>query len=92
MEYQPIEEKREMFNFLSAKRINQLWGLKQTKGVAAMTTAAILKEQIIETPEEAKARRNAEYLAMLEESLQQHAEGKVFVTTIEALEALTHEK
>ena len=63
-----------------------------------MTTATILKGQeaesnsLYETPDEAKARRNAEYLAMLEESIQQHAEGKVFITTIEALEALANER
>ena len=50
-----------------------------------------LEEIKIETPEEAKARRNAEYMAKLERSLRQHEEGKVFVTTIEALEELTNE-
>jgi hypothetical protein len=46
---------------------------------------------IIETAEEAKARRNAEYMAKIEKSFRQHEEGKVFVTTIEALEAMTDE-
>lgn len=35
-----------------------------------------------------KVRRNAEYLAMLEKSFQQLAEGKVVVKTIEELEAM----
>ena len=49
-------------------------------------------EQKIETPEEAKARRNAEYMAKLERSFRQLEEGKVFVTTIETLEAMTNEE
>ena len=45
-----------------------------------------------ETPEITKARRNAEYLAKIDRSIQQHKEGKVFVTTIEMLEEMTNEK
>ena len=44
-------------------------------------TTTIENELKVETPEEAKARRNAEYMAKLERSLRQHEEGKVFVTT-----------
>jgi hypothetical protein len=55
-----------------------------------MTTT--LEEKKTETPEEAKARRNAEYMAKIERSLQQHEEGRVFATTIEALETLTNER
>jgi hypothetical protein len=55
-------------------------------------TTAVIEEKKAETPEEAKARRNAEYLAMLDESFKQIKEGKVFVTTIEALEAMTDER
>ena len=56
-----------------------------------MMTTATLEEEKIETPEEAKARRNAEYMAKIERSLRQHEEGKVFITTIETLEAMTNE-
>ncbi|GHS95745.1 hypothetical protein AGMMS50276_12520 [Synergistales bacterium] len=54
-------------------------------------TPTTLDESKTETPEEAKARRNAEYLAMLDKSFRELEEGKVFVTTIEALEALTND-
>ena len=56
-----------------------------------MSTATV-EEKKIETPEEAKARRNAEYMAKLERSLRQHEEGKVFITTIETLEAMANER
>ena len=55
-----------------------------------MTT--MLEERRIETPEEAKARRNAEYMAKLERSFRELDEGKVLVTTIETLEAMTNEE
>ena len=35
-----------------------------------------------------KARRNAEYLSMLDESIQQYAEGRTIVKTMEELEAM----
>ncbi|MDR1703533.1 MAG: type II toxin-antitoxin system Phd/YefM family antitoxin [Clostridiales bacterium] len=35
-----------------------------------------------------KARRNAEYLAKIDKSLQQHSEGKIVVKTIEELEEI----
>ncbi|MDR0325446.1 MAG: type II toxin-antitoxin system Phd/YefM family antitoxin [Oscillospiraceae bacterium] len=35
-----------------------------------------------------KARRNAEYLAMVDESMQQYAEGRVVVKTMEELEEM----
>ncbi|MDR1873587.1 MAG: hypothetical protein LBQ90_01030 [Synergistaceae bacterium] len=55
-----------------------------------MTTT--IRETKTETDEEAKARRNAEYMEMLERSIRQHERGEVFVTTIEALEAMTNER
>ena len=55
-------------------------------------TTTTLEERKTETQEEAKARRNAEYMAKLERSLRQHEEGKVFITTIEALEAMANER
>ena len=55
-------------------------------------TATMLEEIKIETPEDAKARRNAEYMAKLERSFRELDEGKVFVTTIETLEAMTNEE
>jgi hypothetical protein len=54
-------------------------------------TTTTLEHKPTETPEEAKARRNAEYLAKLEKSVRELEEGKVFVTTIETLEAMTNE-
>ena len=56
-----------------------------------MTTVA-LEEKKIKSPEEAKARRNAEYMAKIDKSMRELKEGKVFITTIETLEALTNEK
>jgi hypothetical protein len=47
--------------------------------------------QTTETAEEAKARRNAEYEAKLDKSFRELEEGKVFVTTVEALDALLDE-
>jgi hypothetical protein len=55
-------------------------------------TPATLERKGTETPEEAKAKSNAEYMAMIERSLRQHERGEVFVTTIEALEAMTNER
>ena len=55
-------------------------------------TTTTLEENKIETPEEAKARRNAEYMAKLERSFRQGDRGEVFVTTIETLEAMTNEE
>ena len=46
-----------------------------------MTTAVLLEDKITETPEEAKARRNAEYLAKLDLSLQQLERGEVVSMT-----------
>ena len=61
---------------------------KLPKGVKkAMTTAAIQKDRttensaLYETPEEAKARRNAEYLAKLDLSIQQIERGEVVSMT-----------
>ena len=45
-----------------------------------MTTIA-LEERKIETPEEAKARRNAEYMEKIDLSLQQHEKGEVVSMT-----------
>jgi hypothetical protein len=56
-----------------------------------MMTTVVKHETKFETPEEAKARRNAEYEAKLDKSFKELEEGKVFVTTIEALEAMTDE-
>jgi hypothetical protein len=56
-----------------------------------MTTTILESETKTETPEEAKARRNAEYLAKLNKSFRELEEGKMFVTTIETLEAMTDE-
>jgi hypothetical protein len=56
-----------------------------------MMTATLKHEIHTETPEEAKTRRNAEYLAKLNKSFRELEEGKVFVTTIETLEAMTNE-
>ena len=41
---------------------------------------------------EEKARRNAEYMAKIDRSLRQLEEGKVFVTTLETLEAMMNER
>ena len=54
-------------------------------------TTTVIEEKRVETPEEAKARRNAEYLAKIGRSIRQYEEGKVFITTIETLEAMTNE-
>jgi len=62
----------------------------EVKGGVIMTT--IIEEKRTETPEEAKARRNAEYMAKIERSMRELEEGKVFITTIETLEAMTNEK
>ena len=50
------------------------------KGARPMTTVT-LEHKLTETPEEVKARRNAEYLAKLEMSLQQHERGEVVSMT-----------
>jgi len=55
-------------------------------------SATIGPDKRTETPEDMKARRNAEYLEKIDRSNRQHQEGKVFITTIEALEAITNEK
>jgi len=44
-------------------------------------TAVVLEEKKTETPEEAKARRNAEYLAKLDESFRQSERGEVVSMT-----------
>jgi hypothetical protein len=62
------------------------------EGGAKRMTTTTLEHKSTETPEEAKARRNAEYMAMIERSLRQHERGEVFITTIEALEAMTNEQ
>jgi hypothetical protein len=56
-----------------------------------MTPTILERDTKPETPEEAKARRNAEYLAKLDKSFRELEEGKVFVTTLETLEAMTNE-
>jgi hypothetical protein len=50
-----------------------------------MTTAA-LEHKPTETPEEAKARRNAEYLAKLERAVKEIDEGKGVTMTFEEWE------
>jgi hypothetical protein len=54
-----------------------------------MITQTTTNETEKETPEAAKARRNAEYMAKLDKSFKELQEGKVFITTIEALETFT---
>ena len=49
-------------------------------------TATTLEERKTETPEEAKARRNAEYMAMLDESFRQSRRGEVVTMTFEEWE------
>ena len=44
-------------------------------------TPTTLEEKKLETPEEAKARRNAEYMAKIDLSLQQHEKGEVVSMT-----------
>jgi hypothetical protein len=56
-----------------------------------LTMTTTILQNKAETSEEAKARRNAEYLEKLDKSFRELEEGKVFVTTIEALEAMTNE-
>jgi hypothetical protein len=46
-----------------------------------MPTATLERKTKIETPEEAKARRNAEYLAMLDESFAQLERGECVTMT-----------
>jgi hypothetical protein len=52
-----------------------------------MTT---LLETKPETAEEAKARRNAEYLARIDEAIKDLDEGRGITVTIEELEAMTN--
>jgi hypothetical protein len=54
-----------------------------------LITQTTTNETETETPEAAKARRNEEYTAKLDKSFKELQEGKVFITTIEALETLT---
>ena len=49
-------------------------------------TTTTLEENKIETPEEAKARRNAEYMAKLERSFLQSDRGEVVTMTIKEWE------
>ncbi|MDR2137094.1 MAG: hypothetical protein LBO68_02280 [Synergistaceae bacterium] len=51
-----------------------------------MTTATLKRETNTETAEKAKARRNAEYLAMLERSFQQSEKGEVVSMSFEEWE------
>jgi hypothetical protein len=46
-----------------------------------MTTVTLERETKTEPPEEAKVRRNAEYMAMLERSFQQSKRGEVISMT-----------
>jgi hypothetical protein len=55
-----------------------------------MPTATLERETRIETPEEAKARRNAEYLARIDKAVKDLDEGKGVAVTIEELEAMTN--
>jgi hypothetical protein len=55
-------------------------------------TQTITNKTDTETPETAKARRNAEYLAKLDKSFRELEKGHIFVTTIETLEAFTDER
>jgi hypothetical protein len=56
-----------------------------------MTMTAVLEQKVkIETPEEAKARRNAEYLAKIEQAAKDLDEGKGITVTLENLEAMTN--
>ena len=49
-------------------------------------TTVTQEDKLTETPEEAKARRNAEYLAKLERSFQQSDRGEVISMTFEEWE------
>ena len=49
-------------------------------------TTTTLEEKKIDTPEEAKARRNAEYMAMLDESFQQSKSDQVVTMSFEEWE------
>jgi hypothetical protein len=60
------------------------------KEALTMTTALLGRETRIETPEEAKARRNAEYLARIDKAIKDLDEGKGVTVTIEELEAMTN--
>ena len=51
-----------------------------------MMTTTTLEKDKIETPEEAKARRNAEYMAKLERSFRELDEGKGITMTFEEWE------
>jgi hypothetical protein len=53
-------------------------------------TTTTLEHKPTETPEEAKARRNAEYLAMLTQAVKDIDEGKGITVTVEELEAMTN--
>jgi hypothetical protein len=55
-----------------------------------MTTAILESETKRETPEEAKARRNAEYLARIDRAIKDLDEGKGITVTLEDLEAMTN--
>jgi hypothetical protein len=55
-----------------------------------INTTPATKYDSAEDAAAAKVRRNAEYLAKLDESFKQLEDGKIFVTSIEALEALTN--
>jgi hypothetical protein len=55
-----------------------------------MTTTTLKREINTETPEEAKARRNAEYLAKIDKAIKDLDEGRGITVTIEELEAMTN--
>jgi hypothetical protein len=55
-----------------------------------MTTVTLERETKNETPEEAKAHRNAKYLARIDEAIKDLDEGKGITVTIEELEAITN--
>jgi hypothetical protein len=64
--------------------------VKKNKEALTMTTVTLERETKSETPEEAKARRNAKYLARIDEAIKDLDEGKGITVTIEELEAITN--
>jgi hypothetical protein len=63
---------------------------ERQKEVLAMTTTTLEHKIKPETPEEAKARRNAEYLAKIDKAIKDLDEGKGITMTIEELESMTN--
>jgi hypothetical protein len=61
------------------------------KGGENMITQQMELETKTDACDDAKARRNADYAAKLDKSFRELEEGKLFVTNIETLEAMTYE-